>query len=157
MNFSCLCLSLVLPPSPPAATAGTACAPSICKMSALSPTVYPTGSREGSVLEKSRVWKLLLISLLETTSGIFSVQCPCSQILAEHSCAKEKVLFTIKVKVPGICLIAHTCPRAPLSAEPRAGYGVIPSTARRSHSKWAFNITYWFMRWKIPWRRLLLI
>lgn len=67
---------------------------------------------------------------------------PCSQILAEHSCAKEEGLFTTKVNVPRICLIGHTRPRAPLSAVPGAGYGVTPSSAGRSQSKWAFSLTY---------------
>lgn len=122
MNFSRLCLFPPLPPSPPAA--GTACAPSICKMSALHPTVYPIAGRR-YVKERS-LWKLLLISLLKTVSGIFLVGHSCgSEILAECWHAKEEGLFAAKIRMPGICL----CPcSSEGSAMLGAGYNVFPST-----------------------------
>ena len=82
------------------------------------------------------LWKLLLISLLETISGIFLVQHSCgSQILAEPWCAKEEGLFAAKIKMPGTHLIACTHLRALLAAMPGAGYSVVPSTAGSSQSK----------------------
>lgn len=61
---------------------------------------------------------MLLILLLETVRGFFLVWCPCgSQISAERCLTKEEVLlFAAKIKIPGICLFAHTYLRALLAA-----------------------------------------
>lgn len=95
------------------------------------------GERGGRRYVKERsLWKLLLISLLETVSGIFLVRHSCgSQILAERWRAKEEVLFAAKIKMPGICLFAHAHLRVLLAATLEAGYSVVPSTAGSSQSK----------------------
>lgn len=84
--------------------------------------------------------KLLLISLLETVSGIFSVWRSCgSQILAECWCAKEVGFFAPIIKMTGIRLIARTRLRVVFIATLGVGSSVVPSAAGSSQSKWAFK------------------
>lgn len=95
------------------------------------------GEQGGRHYVKERsLWKLLLILLLETVSGIFLVWCSCGpQISAEHWHAKEEVLFAAKIKMPGICLFARTHLRALLAATLGAAYSLVSSTAGSSQSK----------------------